>query len=45
MMRDSEALAQRVQTLREICGRIDTPALTALCQVAEALDAIGRRPE
>jgi DNA-binding NarL/FixJ family response regulator len=40
VMRDSEALAQRVHTLREICGRVDTPALTALCQVAEALAAI-----
>jgi DNA-binding NarL/FixJ family response regulator len=40
VMRDSEALAQRVQTLRDVCGRIDTPALTALCQVAEALAAI-----
>jgi DNA-binding NarL/FixJ family response regulator len=40
-MRDSEALAVRVQRMREICGRIDTPALTALCQVAEALAAIG----
>ena len=39
-MQDSEALAVRVQTLRDICGRIDTPALTALCQVAEALAAI-----
>ena len=40
-MGDSEALAVRVQTLRDICGRIDAPALTALCQVAEALAAIG----
>ena len=39
-MGDSEALLVRVQRLREICGRIDTPALTALCQVAEALAAI-----
>jgi DNA-binding NarL/FixJ family response regulator len=41
VMRDSEALTVRVQTLRDICGRLDTPALTALCQVAEALAAIG----
>lgn len=41
VMRDSAALAVRVETLRDICGRIDTPALTALCQVAEALAAIG----
>jgi DNA-binding NarL/FixJ family response regulator len=40
-MPDSEALAIRVQRMREICARIDTPALTALCQVAEALAAIG----
>ena len=40
MIRDSKALALRVTSLREICGRIDTPALTALCQVAEALAAI-----
>ena len=39
-MRDSAALAQRVQTLRDISSRVDTPALTALCQVAEALAAI-----
>ena len=41
VMGDSETLAIRVQTLRDICRRIDTPALTALCQVAEALAAIG----
>jgi DNA-binding CsgD family transcriptional regulator len=40
VMRDSEALAVRVQALRDICRQIDTPALTALCQVAEALAAI-----
>ena len=41
VMQDAEALAVRVQTLRDICSRIDTPALTALCHVAEALAAIG----
>ena len=40
VMRDSDELAVRVATLRDICQRIDTPALTALCQVAEALAAI-----
>ena len=47
VMRDPEDLAARVQRLREISGRIDIPALTALCQVAEALAAIGeaRMPE
>ncbi len=40
VMDDVEALAARVQRLREICRRLDTPALTALCQVAEALTAI-----
>jgi DNA-binding NarL/FixJ family response regulator len=40
MTRDSSELARRVQTLREICGRLDTPAVTALCHVAEALEAI-----
>ena len=41
MTRDSAALAQRVQKLREMRGRLETPAVTALCQVAEALAAIG----
>jgi DNA-binding NarL/FixJ family response regulator len=40
VMEDADALARRVQELREICRRLDTPALTALCQVAEALSAI-----
>jgi tetratricopeptide (TPR) repeat protein len=38
--RDADALAQRVHTLRELCGRLDVPALTALGLVARALDAI-----
>lgn len=38
--RDTQALAQRVAALRELCGRIDHPAVTALCRVAEALQAI-----
>ena len=43
----SEVLAHRVQTLRDMCGRLDTPAVTALCHVAEALQAIldGRMAE
>jgi DNA-binding NarL/FixJ family response regulator len=41
MSRDAQALPHRVQTLREMCGRIDSPAVAALCNVAEALAAIG----
>ncbi len=41
MSRDAQALPQRVQTLREMCARLDSPAVTALCHVAEALAAIG----
>lgn len=41
MARDTQALPHRVQTLRELCARVDAPAVTALCQVAEALAAIG----
>ena len=40
MTRDA-ALPQRAQTLLEMCGRIDSPAVTALCNVAQALAAIG----
>lgn len=40
-MRDCDALAQKSRALREMCARLDTPAVTALCQVAEALVAIG----
>lgn len=40
-MRDSEELALRARALREMCARLDAPAVTALCQVAEALVAIG----
>lgn len=39
--RDADALANRVTMLQGICGRLDSPALTALCRVAEALAAIG----
>ena len=39
-VRDSEALALRVKSLRELCARIDMPAVTALGQVVEALAAI-----
>jgi DNA-binding NarL/FixJ family response regulator len=38
---EPETLAARVTTLRNICGRLESPALTALCRVAEALAAIG----
>lgn len=38
---DTETLTARVRTLQDICGRVDSPALTALCRVAEALAAIG----
>lgn len=41
MSHDVQGLPQRVQTLREMCGRVDSPAVTALCNVAEALAAIG----
>jgi DNA-binding NarL/FixJ family response regulator len=37
---DREGLADRVTTLRAIRGRVDVPAVTALCQVAEAVAAI-----
>jgi DNA-binding NarL/FixJ family response regulator len=39
--RNADALADRVAKLQGICGRLDSPALTALCRVAEALAAIG----
>ena len=38
--RITEALAVRVKSLRELCARIDVPAVTALGQVVEALAAI-----
>lgn len=40
VMADGDALAARVQKLREVCQRLDVPALHALCRVAEALTAI-----
>jgi DNA-binding CsgD family transcriptional regulator len=40
MGRDTQNLPLRVATLRELRGRIDTPAVSALCNVAEALHAI-----
>ncbi|WP_102144627.1 LuxR C-terminal-related transcriptional regulator [Mycobacterium hubeiense] len=40
IQRNSDALAQHAQTLRKISGRIDVPAITALCHIAEALQAI-----
>ena len=37
---DEPGLSLRVRTLRELCGRLDSPPVTALCRVAEALVAI-----
>jgi len=36
----SAELPQRVVQLRQLCERLDSPAVTALCRVAEALEAI-----
>ncbi len=41
LSRDTQALLLCVQTLRDLCARLDSPPLTALCHVAEALEAIG----
>jgi DNA-binding NarL/FixJ family response regulator len=38
--KDTEALISRVQTMHDVCGRLNTPALTALCHVVEGLQAI-----
>jgi DNA-binding NarL/FixJ family response regulator len=38
---DTEALERQVTTLREMSARLDTPAMTSLCLVVEALAAIG----
>lgn len=40
LTQDSDALPGRVETLREMCERLDSPALTSLGLVAEALAAI-----
>lgn len=40
MSRDTQSLPQRAQTLREVGSRLDSPAVSALGQVAEALAAI-----
>ena len=40
MSRDTGEIAARVAGLREICRRLDSPALTALCHVAEGLEAM-----
>jgi DNA-binding NarL/FixJ family response regulator/HPt (histidine-containing phosphotransfer) domain-containing protein len=37
---DPDELANQVRALRGICGRVDVPAMTALCRVVEALAAI-----
>ena len=38
---DTDALQRQVTTLREMSARLDTPAMTSLCLVVEALAAIG----
>jgi DNA-binding NarL/FixJ family response regulator len=41
MTRDAAAIPARVTALREMCDRLDdTPALTALCHVAQGLEAV-----
>ena len=40
MNRDSAVLPERVTALRELSGRLDSPALTALCHVAQGLEAM-----
>ena len=40
---DSDALQRQVTTLREMSARSDTPAMTSLCLVVEAVAAIVRR--
>ena len=37
---DPDELANQLTALRGICGRVDVPAMTALCRVVEALAAI-----
>jgi DNA-binding NarL/FixJ family response regulator len=39
--RDAQALAEQARVLREMRARLESPAVTALCHVAEALAAIG----
>ncbi|MFC3776801.1 response regulator transcription factor [Mycolicibacterium holsaticum] len=45
--RDTAVIGPRVSALRELCGRLDSPALTALSHVAEGLEAMldGRMAE
>ena len=38
---DADALQRQVTTLREMSARLDTPAMTSLCLVVEAVAAIG----
>ncbi len=38
---DTDALQRQVTTLREMSARLDTPAMTSLCLVVEAIAAIG----
>ena len=40
MNRDTAVIPQRVTALRELSGRLDSPALTALCHVAQGLEAM-----
>jgi len=47
MLRNLDALSVRVRELRELCGRLDDPALAALTLVAQGLEAMlaGRMTE
>ncbi|MGV0717205.1 LuxR C-terminal-related transcriptional regulator [Mycolicibacterium sp. XJ662] len=47
MNRDTALIGPRVSKLRELCARLDSPAVTALCHVAEGLEAMfdGRMAE
>ncbi|BBY83125.1 helix-turn-helix transcriptional regulator [Mycolicibacterium pulveris] len=47
MNRDTALIGPRVTTLRELCAQVDSPALAALCHVAEGLEAMldGRMAE
>lgn len=40
MNRDTAAVNHRVTELRRLCERVDSPALTALCQVVQGLEAM-----
>jgi DNA-binding NarL/FixJ family response regulator len=40
LTKDADSLSQRVSVLRELCERLDSPPLTALCQVAQGIEAM-----